>query len=124
MNDTDLDVRLHEWAVAFGGEQFQRSGIAATERINAMPVDAVSAVPAPAAQIEYIVQCMEHAGRWREGRVLRVQYFCAGATESERLHRLARIGITMARSAYYAYLASARSFVLGSLVYAGAAEAA
>ena len=116
MNDQELETRLREWAAAFGGEQMRRTGAASSERLGAIATDDLSSAPPSAVEIERIVQCMEHAGRWREGRVLRVQYFCPDVPEAERLRRLNRIGLGMSRAAYYIYLGAARSFALGAMM--------
>lgn len=121
MDENALKDRLRDWATAYGGEQFQRLGYSSGERIAAPVQASPSAAPSPADEIERVVQCMEQSGRWRESRVLRAEFFLAGLPEPERLHRLGRIGITIGRSAYYAYLASAKAFVGGALAYRAAA---
>lgn len=117
MNDNELKQRLRQWASAFGGTQFQRLGFAADGTI--VPLDPRPQPIAPddssSAEIERIVRCMEETGRWRASRVLRVEYFMASLSETERLQRLQRLGMAVSRTAYYTYLRSAHAFVLGAL---------
>ncbi|MEN5208011.1 hypothetical protein ABE493_07795 [Stenotrophomonas terrae] len=67
------------------------------------------------ARIERIVQRMEAQGRWKEAKVLRVEAAMGGRSEAERLLHLARVGVQLGRSAYYAYLKSAHAFIDGAL---------
>jgi len=115
MNDQELEARLREWAAALGGEQFHRTGAASSERLGAFSPADIMTMTAPVAEVERIVQRMESTGRWREGRVLRVQYFCPELPEAERLRRLNRIGLGMSRAAFYIFLGAARAFALGAL---------
>lgn len=108
----DLKTQLQDWASAYGGEQLARLGYAAAPALaGASP----TCGDTDADRVERIVRRMEHQGRWREARVLRAEYFMPGLPESERLHRLARIGVSIGRSAYYAYLKSAVAFVEGAI---------
>jgi hypothetical protein len=108
----DLKQQLQCWASAYGGEQLVRLGYAGADAL-------VGAAPRcgdpDADRVELIVRRMENQGRWREARVLRAEYFMCGLPEGERLQRLSRIGVTIGRSAYYAYLKSAVAFVEGAL---------
>jgi hypothetical protein len=120
MNDRALKQRFADWAAAYAGAQFQRLGYASTERLApSAKVDGEyqDGGTGPADEIEAIVRCMEQAGRWREARVLRAEYFMAALPEVERLQRLRRIGLTMSRAGYYVYLGAARAFVLGALIH-------
>lgn len=113
MTDINLKQRFKAWGQAYAGEQQARTVYTGTETLAA---DA----PAPdvneeAAEIERIVDRMEQLGRWKESRVLRAEYFCAGLTEAERLQRLRRLGLSVSRTSYYVYLDAAGVFVLGAL---------
>ncbi|MHB1057264.1 hypothetical protein [Rhodanobacter sp. OR92] len=108
----DPKQQLQCWASAYGGDQLARTGYAGAE---ALAGTAPRCVDPEADRVERIVQRMESQGRWREARVLRAEYFMAGLPESERLQRLSRIGVSIGRSAYYAYLKSAIAFVEGAL---------
>lgn len=115
MNDQELKQRLAQWATAFGGTQFLRLGYAEP---GALPEHGGPTAPdasPEAEEIERIVRTMEQSGRWRESRVLRAEYFMAGLPEPDKLQRLARIGLTMSRAAYYTYLNSANAFVSGAI---------
>jgi hypothetical protein len=107
-----LEPQLHQWALAYGGEQFGRLGYASQEKLaSATTASGVQA----ADRIETIVRRMEAQGRWKEARVLRAEVFLEGVPEAERLQRLHRSGVMIGRSAYYAYLRSACLFVEGAL---------
>jgi len=108
----DLKPQLQRWADAYGGAQLARLGYAAAE---ALAGTAPQCGDADADRVEIIVRRMESQGRWREARVLRAEYFMGGLPEGERLQRLTRIGVSIGRSAYYAYLKSALAFVDGAL---------
>lgn len=107
--------RLVAWARAYAGAQFRRLGHASTDALTPGRVLDLAGLDAEADEIERIVRAMEDCGRWREARVLRAEYYMAGVPEAERLQRLARIGLRMSRTSYYAFLGSARAFVLGAL---------
>lgn len=121
MAQSHIDASLREWAHALAGDQVLRSQRTGTERID-QPADAVH-LAADIMRIESIVQRMAQAGRWKEAKVLRTEYFMAGLPEAEKLACLARKGTSISRASYYAYLASAKAFVEGALV-AGRQEAA
>lgn len=119
MPTTDTEARLRAWAAALAGQQVQRTARTGTERID-QAIEVVNIV-ADVMRIESIVQRMEAAGRWKEGRVLRTEYFMAGLPESGRLAAIARMGTPISRTSYYAYLTSARAYVEGALAMAVAA---
>lgn len=83
-----------------------------------LSLDILRAVGQPAANdpegegdtdIDHIVSRMIAAGRWKEARVLLVEYAMPGATEALRLHRLQRLGLPISRTAYYTYLDAAHA---------------
>lgn len=122
-SDDDLHQRLTDWAHEYGGDQYARLGyagqgvLATVMQHGFLPDRSAARAPAktPADDIERIVQLLEFNGRWREGRVLRAEYFLAGLSEDERLTRLRRCGLPMSRATYYTYLRTARTFLLGAL---------
>ena len=83
-----------------------------------LSLDILQAVGQPAANdadgqadadIDRIVQRMMAAGRWKEARVLLIEYAMPDATEALRLHRLQRLGMPISRTAYYTYLDAAHA---------------
>ncbi|UZW62745.1 hypothetical protein [Lysobacter enzymogenes] len=108
----DVKSKLRQWAVAYGGKQLARFGYAAQDKLSG---GATTSGNPDADRVELIVRRMEAQGRWREARVLRAEYFMEGLSEGERLTRLSRIGVSIGRSAYYAYLRSAVAFVEGAI---------
>lgn len=83
-----------------------------------LSLDILRAVSAPAANdgdasadadIDGVVNRMLAAGRWKEARVLLVEYAMPEATEALRLHRLQRLGLPVSRTAYYVYLDAAHA---------------
>lgn len=113
--EVQLKHRLVAWARAYAGAQFRRLGHASTEALAAGRTLDLAGLDAEADEIERIVRAMEDCGRWREARVLRAEYYLAGVPEAERLQRLARIGLRINRTTYYACLGSAKAFLLGAL---------
>jgi hypothetical protein len=110
----ETNRRLQAWAAAFGGEQFRRFGYVESERLKGPP-DAAEPMDSPEGEIERIVRAMEQGGRWRESRVLRCEYFCAGLPERERMMKLRRLDVSVSRASYYTYLSSAFAYVEGAL---------
>lgn len=110
-DSNDLKPQLRQWALAYGGEQLARLGYAGQDKLAG---DAPASGNADADRVELIVRRMEAQGRWREARVLRAEYFMEGLSEAERLQRLSRIGVSISRTSYYAYLKSAIAFVEGA----------
>lgn len=83
-----------------------------------LSLDILQALSTPAANdpdgqadaaIDAIVQRMLNVGRWKEARVLFVEYAMPESTEALRLHRLNRWGMTVSRTAYYVYLDAAHA---------------
>lgn len=121
MPRTPLDAMLGTWAQALAGEQILRSQRTGTERID-QAAD-IARLAADVMRVESIVQRMAQTGRWKEARVLRTEFYMANLPETDKLACLARMGTSISRASYYAYLASAKAFVEGALV-AGQQEAA
>ncbi|WP_267116481.1 hypothetical protein [Xanthomonas sacchari] len=114
--DPATNQHLRAWASAVVGDQVARSSATGTERLHVL--DESAPLDPASSRVESIVRGMERSGRWKEARVLRTEYFLAGLTESDRLARMARLGLKISRASYYAYLASAHAFVAGALLFA------
>lgn len=113
--EIQLKHRLTAWAKAYAGAQFRRLGHASTEALKAGPALDLAGLDAEADEIEMFVREMEACGCWREARVLRAEYYFAGVTEAERIHRLARNGLRISRPSYYVALKAAKVFLLAKL---------
>lgn len=83
-----------------------------------LALDILDILAAPAANdgeavgdldVDRVVQRMLDAGRWKEARVLLVEYAMPDASEAMRLHRLQRLGMPISRAAYYTYLDAAHA---------------
>ena len=83
-----------------------------------LSLDVLQAIGQPAANdadgqgdadIDRIVQRMVAAGRWKEARVLLVEYAMPDSTEALRLYRLQRLGLSISRASYYTYLDAAHA---------------
>ncbi|WP_282270016.1 hypothetical protein [Stenotrophomonas sp. PS02298] len=99
---SDVKPQLRRWACAFPED---------------LPEGAtISSGDDDADRIEQIVRRMKKQGRWKEARVLRVEFVMGDCPEAERLHRLSRLGLRISRTSYYAYLQSARAFIEGVLL--------
>ena len=122
MASIDIIQRLVAWADAYAGDQAWRTGMASRERLLG-ECSACKAIPM-AEEMESAVRAMEQAGRWKECRVLRCEWFCPGLSESERLVRLRAIGLPMSRANYYIYLRTAYAFIEGAFRAEALAEVA
>ena len=104
----DLADRLTRWA---------ERHCAAHGRLS---LDILHAVTTPAANdadghgdadIDHVVQRMLAAGRWKEARVLLVEYAMPDTSEALRLRRLSRLGLEISRRSYYTYLDAAHACI-------------
>lgn len=95
------DAQIQMWAGAFN--------------TSGKPKRTEGHIDAYVARIERIVQRMERQGRWKEAGVLRAESVLGDRPEQERIAHLARCNVELKRSAYYAYLKSARAFLDGAL---------
>lgn len=113
MNDFDKQVEqaLREWAAQFGGEELRRCGRVSFERLRAPAAND----DGPCDGIEKHVRRMAALGRWKEARVLQVEYSMPGVPEAERIAALTRLGIEISRASYYVYLSAARTFIAGAM---------
>lgn len=119
ISEAALNERLRAWAHVYAGAQYRRTGYAATDALkggNVPAADDARETMLSVTEIELVVVAMERAGRWRECRILRAEYFMEGLSETERLSRLSRIGLRMGRGTYYTYLRTAHAFLLGALL--------
>ena len=112
-HDSDLKHLLAEWGRACGGEQCQRLGFASLERIRE-PAANDDAAP-NVHRVQRAVQGLQAIGRWKEARVLTVEYLQPATDEARKLAVLESLGVSMSRASYYAYLNAAQLFVAGAL---------
>lgn len=102
----DIARRLAQWAE----HRCAIRGRLALDILDILAAPAANdADAAPDPDVDRVVQRMLDAGRWKEARVLLVEYAMRDATEAMRLHRLSRLGMPISRSAYYTYLDAAHA---------------
>ena len=95
-----------------------------------LSLDILRAISTPAANdhdgcadaaIDGVVGRMLAVGRWKEARVLLVEYAMPDTSEALRLHRLQRLGMPVSRTAYYTYLDAAHACLEVALQQSGGA---
>lgn len=112
-HDNDLKGMLTAWGRACGGEQCQRYGVASVERIRD-PAANDGATP-DVLRVQRAVQGLQAIGRWKEARVIAVEYMQPSANEANKLAVLEKLGVNVSRASYYAYLHAAQLFVAGAM---------
>ena len=102
----ELAQRLTRWAEG----HCHAHGRLSLDILQAVASAAANDADAPTdADVDSVVKRMLAVGRWKEARVLLVEYAMADASEALRLHRLGRLGLPISRSAYYVYLDAAHA---------------
>lgn len=125
MEAKELDARLQAWAKEYGGGRYENNGWKGRNLLQTLH-DHGGFVPDPggfhrppirtaADEIEDAVQRMERGGWFKQGRVLRCDYFEPNMAIQARLDALRRLGIGVSKAGYYAYLAQAKAFVAGAM---------
>lgn len=130
MND-ELESRLRGWASEYGGGRYENVGWSGHNLLQTLiehkgfVPSARGFIPIPirsaADEVEAVVCDMERGNYFRQGRVLRCEYFVPNAPMEVRLQNLKRTGISMSRAAYYDSLAQAKAYVAGAISKKGAA---
>ena len=89
-----------------------------------LSLDLLQAIQAPAANddgryrdpdLQRVLSRMAATGRWKEARVILVEFAMRECSESLKLHRLSRMGISVSRTAYYTYLSTGLAYIEGAL---------
>jgi hypothetical protein len=125
MDKKALEGRLENWAEEYGGGRYEDIGYASRNILQTLIEhkgfipSSRGFIPIPirsmADEVESAVRLMESLGYFRQGRVIRCEYFIRTAPMEVRLSNLKRIGISTSRAGYYDYLAIAKAFVAGKL---------
>jgi hypothetical protein len=126
-----LEVRLRGWAQEYGGGRYENIGYPSSNALQTliehqgfMP-NSAGFVPIPirsaADEVEAAVNAMERSGWYRQGRVVRCDYFLPHAAMESRLKNLAKAGVSLSRASYYDHLAQAKAYLAGALSGAKAA---
>lgn len=123
---TTLEARLKGWADEYGGGKYENIGYQSRNMLQTLVdhkgfvPDSRGYVPIPirssADEVESAVLSMEASGWFKQGRVLRCDYFLPHATMDMRLRNLNKIGVSLSRASYFDHLAQAKAFVAGALV--------
>lgn len=125
MDRHELDVRLKGWASEYGGGKYEHVGWHTRNLLQTLiehkgfVPSSRGFVPIPIAsaadEVERVVCEMERDGWFKQGRVLRCDYFLPNAAMEIRLKNLAHIGVRLSRASYFDHLAQAKAFVAGAL---------
>jgi hypothetical protein len=128
MDRAELERRLKGWAEEYGGGRYENIGYHSRNMLQTLVEhrgfvpDSRGFIPVPirsaADEVEQVVNRMEADGWFKQGRVLRCDYFLPNIPMATRLTNLRRIGIQTSRAGYYDFLAQAKAFVAGALVKA------
>jgi hypothetical protein len=128
MDRAELDRRLKGWAEEYGGGRYENIGYHSRNMLQTLVEhrgfvpDSRGFIPVPirsaADEVEQVVNRMEADGWFKQGRVLRCDYFLPNLPMDVRLRNLRQIGNQTSRAGYYDFLAQAKAFVAGALVKA------
>jgi hypothetical protein len=131
MDKATLEARLKGWAEEYGGGRYEHVGWHSRNLLQTLVEhqgfvpNARGFIPIPirsaADEVETLVVRMEAAEYYRQGRVLRCDYFLPNLPMDVRLRNLRQIGIQTSRAGYYDLLAQAKAYVAGALAHAMAA---
>lgn len=131
MDRKTLEGRLENWAEEYGGGRYEDIGYASRNILQTLiehqgfVPSSRGFIPIPirsmADEVESAVRMMETLDYYRQGRVLRCEYFIRSAPIEVRLANLKKIGVSTSRAGYYDYLAIAKAYVAGQLTRANAA---
>ena len=120
MRDSRLEALLVRWAREYGAGPADYLGYGSKNALYRLeqhagwlpPPDPVRApVRTEADKVEMLVQQMERGDMWKQGRILRVDYFHPRDAMESRLSRLKRIGVVVSKAGYEQYLEEAKLYV-------------
>lgn len=125
MQRHELETRLKGWADEYGGGKYEHVGWHSRNMLQTIIEhegfipDSRGYIPVPirsaADEVEQAVNRMEADGWFKQGRVLRCDYFLPNAPMDTRFRNLRAIGIQLSRASYYDHLAQAKAYVAGAL---------
>jgi len=131
LSRAELESRLKGWADEYGGGRYENIGYHSRNMLQTL-VEHQGFVPSgrgyipvpirtAADEVERVVVAMEAGEYFKQGRVLRCDYFLPNIPMEVRLKNLHRIGIQTSRAGYYDFLAQAKVGVAAALSKALAA---
>lgn len=122
---TELEARLKGWAQEYGGGKYENVGWHSRNLLQTLIEhkgfipNGRGYVPVPirsaADEVEQIVNEMESGGYYKQGRVVRCDYFLPNVPMDVRLRNLKHIGVDMSRASYFDHLAQAKALITGAL---------
>lgn len=125
LGKSDLESRLIAWAKDYGGGRYENIGFSSRNLLQTLiehggfVPDARGFSRAPvktsADEVDDAVREMESGGMFKQGRVLRCEYFLYDSGEDVKLRNLRSIGLPMSRAGYYIYLGQAKAFLSAAL---------
>ena len=125
MDRNELDCRLRAWADEYGGGKYEHVGWHTRNLLQTLIEhqgfipDSRGYIPVPirsaADEVEQVVKAMEADGWFKQGRVLRCDFFMPTVPMEIRLKNLAHIGVSLSRASYFDHLAQAKAYVAGGL---------
>jgi len=119
----DLEVRLHDWSLAYGGGRYVSasgggSAMSSIIRWHGRPPSGLGAAEeTPAAdEVEAAVEALQlQEGGYGPANVLRCEYLLPGQPREAKLQKLAHIGLRMESPRYSQHLRLAKIHVAGWL---------
>lgn len=125
MDKQELETRLKGWADEYGGGRYEHVGWHSRNLLQTLiehrgfVPNSRGYIPVPIAsaadEVETVVCAMERDGWFKQGRVLRCDYFLPSIAMDIRLRNLKQIGVSLSRASYFDHLAQAKAFVAGAL---------
>jgi len=120
-----LDTRLKGWADEYGGGRYENIGWQGRNMLQTL-IEHRGFVPSSggyvrvpiqsaADEVEAAVKLMETTGWYRQGRVIRCDYFLPNAPMEVRLRNLRHIGVSLSRASYFDHLSQAKAYLSGAL---------
>ena len=119
----ELTRRLIAWAKEYGGGRYENIGYSSRNILQTL-IEHQGFVPSggircpvrsAADEVDEAVREMEAGGMFKQGRVVRCEYFMLDSAEESKLRNLRAIGLGMSRAGYYNYLAQAHAFLSAAL---------
>lgn len=125
MTDSDLEARFAGWAKEYGGGRYEHIGYSSRNLLQTL-IEHGGFVPdaggfkrppvrTAADEVEIAVRAMESSGMFKQGRIVRCEYFLPDSPEEVKLANLRKIGLPVSRSGYYVLLAIGKAYVRGVL---------
>lgn len=119
LGESELEARLVAWADEYGGGRYDNIGWSSRNLLQTLIVhggfvpDAKGVARTPvvtaADEVEAAVKSMEQGGQFKQGRVVRCEYFMPTSALDVKLRAMRAIGLPMSAEEFEAYLIEAKA---------------